>query len=87
MTRNSNSRLERLNFLLTKADFQIPSYRAVVSESGNNLLWLKKHLLPKLEAYLFSKQATVSEISSADIEVAKELLLLLPLSITQLKAE
>jgi hypothetical protein len=86
MTKNANTRLERLNSLLAKADLKIPSYRAVVSESGNNLSWLKKHLLPKLEAVFLNPDAT-SEISAADIEDVKEILALLPLSITQLKAE
>lgn len=37
--------LERLNAILSNKALFIPDYRRVVTESGNNLSWLKKHLL------------------------------------------
>lgn len=81
MTQHTDSQLDRLNFLLEKNDFSIPSFRLKVSDSGTNLSWLKKHLSPKLKSVIESSDSLVR-----DVEIAKELITLLSLTIGQLKA-
>jgi hypothetical protein len=81
MTKKAGSSLDRLNFLLSKLDLGVPSYRTTVSDSGSNLTWLKKHVSSKLEGIVLGE----SEHPIRDIEIAKELLSLLSLSVSQLK--
>ena len=58
--------LERLNTLLL-AEVELPTFRRSVSDSGSNLLWLRKHLVnsPKISSELRGLlRLTLSELKT-----------------------